>query len=198
MRVGVHSPVSSERIGARDEIAAAGGAGRDLTVSVIVPTYNRRERLCRLLSGLERQHQAGARFDVIVVVDGSDDGTEAMLNRLNVSYPFRAITQARRGPSAARNLAIAAATGDVLLFLDDDVVPQDGLFERHLGVHRRDPVAAVVGRMAAPPGGALPIWLDWEATMLKRQYARLIAGLVACSWREFYTANASVRREHVV
>jgi len=86
----------------------------------------------------------------------------------------------------------------VLLFLDDDVVPQAGLFERHLAVHRADPLAAVIGRMSAPPGRTLPIWLDWEATMVDRSYANMLAGRVALGWQRFYTANASVRREHVI
>jgi len=104
----------------------------------------------------------------------------------------------RRGASAARNAAIAAESGDILLFLDDDVMPDHGLLERHLAVHRSDPLAAVVGRMAAPPDRALPVWLDWEAKLLDRRYSRLVEGRIPLSWRDFFTANASVRREHAM
>jgi GT2 family glycosyltransferase len=168
------------------------------SVSVIVPSYNRRERLARLLGGLERHRQAGAAFEVVVAVDGSTDGTLEMLSLLRTGFPLRVIAQSRSGPAAARNAAIAAARGDVLLFLDDDVAPQAGLFEHHLSFHSRHERAAAVGRMAAPPGSRLPAWLEWEATLLERQYGRMRSGLHPIDWRVFYTANASVRRDDVL
>ena len=166
--------------------------------SLIVPTHNRRELLARLLTGLERQHARGARFEVVVAVDGSTDGTDEMLAGLRTAYPLRVVSHAHGGAAAARNAAIAAASGDVLLFVDDDVIPQDGLIERHLAVHSRDPLAVVAGRMAPPPDHELPVWLAWEAAVIERHYSRIEAGLVAPSWREFWTSNASVRREHAL
>ena len=65
----------------------------DLTVSVIVPTFNRQERLGRLLSALEGHHRAGARFDVVVAVDGSEDGTQTMLSALRTAYRIQVIVQ---------------------------------------------------------------------------------------------------------
>jgi GT2 family glycosyltransferase len=168
------------------------------TLSLIVPTHNRRERLARLLSRLEHEHGRGTSFEVVVAVDGSTDGTEEMLATLRTSYRLRVVSQTQRGAAAARNAAIAAALGDVLLFVDDDVLPHDGLLERHLAVHRQDPLAVVAGRMARPPGHIFPVWLDWEAAILERHYSRLVSGRITPSWREFFTANASVRREHVL
>src|SRR5439155_3919209 len=95
---------------------------------------------------------------------------------------------------AARNAAFAGASGDVLLFVDDDVIPQDGLIERHVAVHSKDPLAVVAGRMAPPPDHALPVWLAWEAAVIERHYSRIEAGLVPPSWRGFWTPHASVRR----
>jgi GT2 family glycosyltransferase len=171
---------------------------REPTISVVVPTHNRRERLGRLLAGLERQHHAGARFEVVVVVDGSTDDTASMLASLSPPYQLRTIVRAQGGPASARNTAMEAACGDVLLFLDDDVVPYDGLIERHLAVHRREPLAAVIGRMAPPETQRLPSWLDWEATLLERNYAGVVAGAAAPTWALFYTANVSVRRQHAL
>jgi GT2 family glycosyltransferase len=168
------------------------------TLSVVVPTHNRPERLARLLAELDRTGRSGPPFEVVVGVDGPNDDTQAMLAALRPAYPLSVVTSARRGASAARNAAIAVASGDVLLFLDDDVVPDHGLLERHVAVHRSDPLAAVVGRMAAPSDRALPVWLDWEARLLDRRYSRLVAGSVPLSWRDFFTANASVRREHAI
>jgi GT2 family glycosyltransferase len=170
----------------------------DPTLSLIVPTRNRRDRLAHLLSALERECESGAPFEVVITVDGATDGTEAMLAARHTPYPLRVVAQPQRGASAARNAAIAAAVGDVLLFVDDDVIPQEGLLQRHLAVHRDDPLAAVAGRMAALPGRVLPPWLEWDAAILDRHYAKVTNGQLAPSWHEFFTANASVRREHAL
>src|SRR5438105_7088214 len=110
----------------------------DLTVSVIVPTFNRRSRLERLLLAIDRLPESRARLEVVVTVDGATDGTTEMLRGLRVGYPLRVIEQPNSGPAAARNAAIAAATGDVLLFLDDDVIPTESVIREHLLCHSRD------------------------------------------------------------
>ena len=168
------------------------------SVSVIIPSYNRRERLARLLSELERHRQAGAVFEAVVAVDGSTDGTIDMLAALRTGFPLGVVSGPQRGPAAARNAAIAAASGELLLFLDDDVTPQPGLFDHHRAFHRAQPHAAAVGRMAAPPGVRLPAWLEWEAALLERQYGWMRSGRHPIDWRVFYTANASVPREDVL
>lgn len=169
-----------------------------LSASVVIPTYNRRARLERLLRALEDEYVAGPRFEVVVVVDGATDGTEAMLAALRPSYPLRVLPQPNRGPAAARNRGVAAAAGDVLVFLDDDVWPTPGLIARHLAVHAHDPAAVVTGPMLAPPGLKLAPWLAWEAAALRKQYDAMRAGRFAPTPRQFYTANASVRRAHVL
>jgi len=169
----------------------------DPTVSIVVPTFNRRERLLKLLSGLDREHDAGSRFELIVSVDGSRDGTLEMLSGWKPSYPCRIVQQENAGPSAARNRAIKVAAGDVLLFLDDDVVPEPGLIERHLSAHRELADVVVIGPMLTPMTG-LPTWLRWEGAMLMKQYRAMANGDYRASARQFYTANASVRRAHVL
>lgn len=168
------------------------------TVSIIVPTFNRRSRLNRLLLALDQHAFAGASFEVIVAVDGATDGTDEMLAALRTSYPVRVLHQANQGPGAARNRAMAAATGEILLFLDDDVVPVEGMIERHLVAHRRDPMAIVTGPMIDPPDRTFAPWLRWEAVMLRKQYDAMLAGRFAPTPRQFYTANASIRRVHAL
>ncbi|MER3420153.1 MAG: glycosyl transferase family 2, partial [Chloroflexota bacterium] len=80
-------------------------------MSVVIPTFNRRARLERLLRALEDEHAAGPRFDVVVVVDGATDGTEAMLAALRPRYPLYVLRQPNRGPAAARNRGVTAAAG---------------------------------------------------------------------------------------
>jgi GT2 family glycosyltransferase len=167
-------------------------------VSVIVPTFNRCDRLERLLQHLDRAHGTAPAFDVTVVVDGSTDGTRSMLASLPTRYSLRILHQQNSGPAAARNAAIGTAQGEVLLFLDDDVVPVDGLIARHAEVHRRNRHAVVIGPMLPPPGMSMAPWLRWEAATLQKQYEAMMAGLYAPTPRQFFTANASVRREHAV
>jgi GT2 family glycosyltransferase len=170
----------------------------DVSLSIVVPTHDRRARLGRLLGALARLYRAGARFDVVIVIDGSTDGTAQMLSAFAAPYRLQVIAQPQRGPGAARNAGIRAATGDVLLFLDDDVVPQGDFVKHHLSIHRRDSSAVVLGRIVPPPGASIPAWHYWEATTQARQFAAMRDGRLAPSWGNFYTGNASVRREHAI
>lgn len=170
----------------------------DLSVSIIVPTFNRRERLRRLLTSLESAAKGGAAFEVVVAVDGATDGTGEMLAALEPSYSLRVLHQGNAGPAAARNRALSAVVGEVLLFLDDDVIPIEGLVERHLAIHRRDPSAVVIGPMVPPRGIELAPWVLWEASRLQRQYNAMAAGAWEPTARQFYTGNASLRREHAL
>lgn len=170
----------------------------DRSVSIVVPTFNRRDRLARLLHALDGMYESDGPFEVVVMVDGASDGTEEMLRTQNTSYPLRVLIQPNGGPAAARNRAIEAAAGAVVLFIDDDVVPAKGMIGRHLAIHQRDERAIVIGTMIEPPGLKLAPWLRWEAAMLRKQYDAMLAGLFAPTARQFYTANASVRREHLL
>jgi GT2 family glycosyltransferase len=168
----------------------------DPAISIIIPTYNRCANLERLLRALDRACHRRSRFEVVVVVDGATDRTVDMLGRLRVDYPLRVVAQANSGPAAARNRGIAEASGELLLFIDDDVIPVDDLIERHLEIHRRDPDAVVIGSLTAPAGAATP-WARWEANALGRHFRAIERGDKPVTARHFYTGNASVRRHHV-
>ncbi len=90
------------------------------TLSVILPTYNRKASLVRALDSLGRQTFPRSRFEVIVVDDGSTDGTQAIASE---PFPFivRCLHQHHQGATAARNLGARASRGDILVFMDDDV-----------------------------------------------------------------------------
>lgn len=164
-------------------------------LSVVVPSYNRLASLQRLLSSLERQTVPHSEFEVVVVDDGSTDGTFAALQRLESSYALRAFQQANGGPAAARNRGVREARADLILFLDDDVVAVDDLLAQHLALHSDNTNAVVVGPMVPPANWARPAWIRWEEEMLDVQYRAMLAGEYPCTPRQFYTANASLRRE---
>lgn len=165
-------------------------------VSVVVPTYNRCASLERLLEALGRQTYPTDRFEVVVVDDGSTDGTIDRLRALSVPYTLRIVEQAHGGPSEARNRGVGAATGTVILFLDDDVVPIPEIIAEHVQARAGAPDAVVIGPMSPPLDWPRPVWVRWVEDTLQEQYRAMQAGEYAPSPRQFYTANASVPRTH--
>src|SRR3989304_2498563 len=87
--------------------------------SVIVPAYNAVDELPRCLAALERQSIARARYEVIVVDDGSTDPPAVVAERAGA----KVIRATHGGPAAARNSGAGAAQGDLLLFTDADCEP---------------------------------------------------------------------------
>jgi glycosyltransferase involved in cell wall biosynthesis len=100
------------------------------SITIVVPTYQRREMVVdtvRALSDLQYQGE----FEILVVVDGSTDGTAAGLAELECAVPLRVLQQENRGLAAARNRGAAGSRNEVLLFLDDDMKATPDLLEQH-------------------------------------------------------------------
>jgi GT2 family glycosyltransferase len=113
-------------------------------ISVVVPTRNRRAWALRLLDALRRERALPGGFEVLVVVNGSSDDTAEALARFEAPFPLRVIETPRPGAAAARNLAASEARGELLVFLDDDTIPEPGLLAAHAAAHEgREAVAAV-------------------------------------------------------
>ncbi|MDE3095527.1 MAG: glycosyltransferase family 2 protein [Chloroflexota bacterium] len=168
-----------------------------LDISVVIPTYDRAPYLRRTLDALEDQDLDRARFEVIVIDDGSHDATPDALS-VPRPYALRALRQENQGPGAARNAGIRCAAGAIVVFIDDDVIPPRELLGKHLRAQEEAP-AAVIGTMLPPPdAGRQPVWAEWESRMLRKQYDDMLAGRWAPTPRQFYTANASVPRDALV
>jgi peptidoglycan/xylan/chitin deacetylase (PgdA/CDA1 family)/GT2 family glycosyltransferase len=105
-------------------------AGQEPHVTVVVPTYRRREVAVGCVRALAAQVEAPP-FEVVVVDDGGGDGTAAALRALETPFPLRVLEQANAGPASARNSGAAAARGEVLLFLDDDMEADPRLLAEH-------------------------------------------------------------------
>jgi GT2 family glycosyltransferase len=90
-------------------------------VSVVIPTYNGSKRLPECLKALMAQDYNGT-VEVIVVDDGSTDGTAELVEK---EFPHVVLMKQRnQGPAAARNVGARMAQGELLLFTDDDCVPE--------------------------------------------------------------------------
>ena len=170
-----------------------------MKLSIIIPTYNRLEQLKKVLQGLEKQTWPCDGYEVLVVSDGSTDGTDAFLRTAIPCLHLRALFQPNQGVAAARNLGIAQATGEIILFLDDDVFPLPELIEEHLRYHNlHGDEAVVIGPMLAPPDYEPSPWVRWELEKLAEQYLEMTTGKWAPTARQFYTGNTSLARCHLV
>ncbi len=123
------------------------------SLSIIVPTFNRVEILRRCLRALGQQTPSLETFEVIVADDGSSDETRAMLEKEVFPIQLRPLFLPQAGPSAARNRAAEVATGDLLLFLGDDILAAPGLVAAHLQAHDEHPEEneGVLGQLAWSP-----------------------------------------------
>src|SRR5689334_5698711 len=97
-------------------------------VSFVIPTYNRAAVLVECLQALDRQRESGIPFDVIVVDDGSSDGTAAALASLQptLGVAVQGLRQENQGPAVARNRGVAQARGELIVFLGDDIIVEPG------------------------------------------------------------------------
>jgi glycosyltransferase involved in cell wall biosynthesis len=106
-------------------------------LSVVIPTHNRREFLRACLDSFEQQSAPAGSFEVVVVIDGSTDGTAEMLSEFAPSFELSVLTQPQAGASAARNAGAADARARVLLFVDDDMTASSS----HVAAHLAAPVS---------------------------------------------------------
>ncbi len=114
-----------------------------MEVSVVLPTYNQRERLRLVLSGLEGQTLSPECFEVLVIDDGSTDGTAEMLDALDIDNMKSIRLYPNEGRCSARNRGIDQAAGDLVVLLDGDALPAPDLLQTYLdafGEHGPDSV----------------------------------------------------------
>ena len=168
-------------------------------ISVVIPTFNRQASLQRVVEALTCQSLSPDKFEVIIVSDGSTDGTDEYLRAAQCDFALEVETQANQGPAVARNRGVAMAKAPLVLYLDDDVIPSEGLLECHIKTHDRlGHGYVVIGTMSTPEHFDMSPWVSWEQRMLYKQYDAMAAGEWAATARQFYTGNASVERLEVV
>lgn len=114
-------------------------------VSVVIPTHNRPARVRACLAALAQQTMARARFEVIVVDDGSDAPLDATVEPFRARLNVHLIRQANAGPASARNRGARHATATLLAFTDDDCEPAPDWLAGLVAVHQDDPEAALGG-----------------------------------------------------
>src|SRR5262245_22064792 len=166
--------------------------------SVVIPTHNRARLLDRVLESFARQTADRSAFEVVVVDDGSTDGTEAVCNAYRQRLDTRYVPIEWAGTGAAKNAGIAAARAPLIVFADDDDLANPELVAQHIRAHAAHPEReiAVLGYTTWDP--ALPVTelmhFVTEVGGILFSYPRLRQG-DALDWHHFWSGRVSVQRE---
>jgi peptidoglycan/xylan/chitin deacetylase (PgdA/CDA1 family)/GT2 family glycosyltransferase len=160
--------------------------------SIVIPTYQRRETILRTVAALDRQLHRD--FEVIVVDDGSTDGTAAALRSLDVRIALTVLEQGRKGAARARNAGVARATGEILLFLDDDMEAHPSLLAEHDRSHRAG-AQLVLGDLPLHPASPQNVLSRAVGGWAARRGARLAADPGEIPLADLLTGQMSISRE---
>jgi len=153
--------------------------------SVVIPTYNRRDVLRKCLMALFDQTYPSDCYEVVLVDDGSTDGTEEMVKSLRPTCEFIYLKQEnKRQAAATRNLGIRRAAGKIVIFIDSDIISSRELVAGHIEFHRRSENLIVQGPVIHTA--------DLENPSSQRPRLRDISRAFFC------TSNVSVGRKHLL
>jgi glycosyltransferase involved in cell wall biosynthesis/peptidoglycan/xylan/chitin deacetylase (PgdA/CDA1 family) len=142
--------------------------------SVVICTLNRRQTLKRTLPTILEQSLAPADYEVIVVVDGSTDGTADMLRAMPSRCLLRILEQPNKGLALARNAGLEATQGECVIFLDDDILCANDLLQRHLEMHESLARQSVVfGPVLVAPDSLATSATWWTEAYTEEYVARL-------------------------
>ncbi len=157
-----------------------------MRISVQISTHNRVKILMEVLKGLDNQTLEVDNYEVIVIDDGSTDGTPEMVEAFSskVRYELKLLKQPKLSLSKARNYGILNTDAEIILFIDDDVLPDPRLLEEHLKTHQ--------GRERAVVNG----WVNHITELRVPERPRF--KLMDFSTSFFWTSNVSVARHYII
>lgn len=169
-----------------------------LTLSVVIPTYNRKQSLLRTLNALAKQTFPCDQFEVVVISDGASDGTAEAVRALQTPYRLRFEEQPNAGPSRARNNGARMACAPLLVYVDDDIEPVPAFLAEHAAAHANDEKLVLIGPQSGPRDEPMDHWVAWEHAMLQKQYTHFLNGTWNVGPNNLYSGNFSLRREHLL
>jgi len=134
-------------------------------LTVVIPSHDRPESVRRVLARLQQQSVAPDSFEIVVVLDGPSSESERIFKQWDSSHSLRWFTQTHAGAPAARNRGLVEARGEIVLFLDDDVIPMPDLLKAHLDAHSKCERSLVFGTFFRSPQSPEPLVqeaADWS------------------------------------
>jgi glycosyltransferase involved in cell wall biosynthesis/peptidoglycan/xylan/chitin deacetylase (PgdA/CDA1 family) len=160
--------------------------------SIVIPTFQRRDVVTEAVRALCKLEYSGP-VELIVVIDGSTDGTAGALAALECPFSLRIVEQANAGAAAARNRGAAEASGEILLFVDDDMICQPDILQQHARSHAKG-ADAVLGDIpldsASPPGFLSRSVASWANSRSQRLRDGAPLGVF-----DLLTGQISIRRD---
>lgn len=173
----------------------------EIQLSVVIPTYNRKGILKSCLEALFNQDISHDRYEILVVDDDSDDGTEQMMKKMLKEAPalLRYFRQEKKGPAAAKNIGIKNSRGEIVLFINDDIIVTPSLIQEHIKSHRKspDPRIAVLGYVTWHPEIKVTPLMDWlENGGPQFDYDGIESDKT--DWKRFYTCNISLKKDFLI
>lgn len=177
-------------------------------LSVVIPSYNNKEELLKCLGSLFNQKDADyKKLEIIVVDDGSEDGTIEALDKIKAPCKFRYYSRSHKGWSAAINRGIVEAAGSFILLTSPYVIADENLISEHLKTHEKysGEDIAVLGRISASPPEGIGEITPFMKFLLKSpliQYGYEFAfdyndieSSENVEYEYFYTPNLSLKRD---
>lgn len=163
-------------------------------VSVVIATYNRFDSLLWLLNDLRIQKPFDGELEVIVVDDGSARAVEPELAVREYPFSLIVLTQANAGPAAARHAGILAATGQLVVIIDDDMLVPETFLAAHVGAHASG-ADVVMGHIRGPADRSrLSLFERFHQYSLDRFVAAHRAGELRLDGGRLCTGNVSFPR----
>ncbi len=163
-----------------------------MKVSVVIPTYNRPALLLKCANALAKQNFSKALYEVIVVTDGADIETSSVLNLVLQEHHFFNLycysLDEKKGPAAARNKGAALAKGELILFTDDDCIPDVDWVENFWNAYQsnKKKLIAFSGKTIVPHNNKPT---DYEKNISHLEEAEFITANCACTKQAFNLIN---------
>jgi glycosyltransferase involved in cell wall biosynthesis len=167
-------------------------------LSVVVATFRRRDTLQVTLRRLANQTCPATEYEVIVVDDGSGDGTADMVQAMSAEVPYslRYLCHQNRGPGYTENRGIKEAKGELILLIADDIHLERGALEAHLRFHQEHPeqTFAALGCVLQSPELPKTVFLQkWDPF----KYYELASQVELPYWK-FWACHISLKREFML
>jgi cellulose synthase/poly-beta-1,6-N-acetylglucosamine synthase-like glycosyltransferase len=128
---------------------------KEVDVSIIIPTYNRKEELTKLLSSLKAQTLPQRKLEIVVIDDGSCDSTVEFLQREQAAGTLAFSVQDHRGPGAARNAGMEMAQGNIFVFTDTDCISHSHWLENLIRSFEDETVGGAGGLETPDPAESI-------------------------------------------
>lgn len=177
-----------------------------MEVSVVIPTYKRKDILARCLEAFSKQDFDPKKFEVLVVEDGESGDSQKMVEELGETSTFkiRYFSQAHQGQGVARNLGVKESHGNIVVFVGDDIFPSPNFLNEHFHAHQKytGPADAILGLTLWHPDIQVTPLMDFmtRGGALFGKYGGhqfaydLLEGKEEADYRFFYTSNISLKR----